>query len=322
MKKTKFIEVKPKKKIVVRRNKNNSDNTQMKHSTNDESQKKSIFDTGKNIFVQSSHSNKDWAVNGKQIIINEEREIERPIICENNDPKNIPLYCDIALICMWKTKDGEKGKKTISIMKTVYDFFSILETIRGEGECLFNLPLSGCVEEANKIFINFISSNENGNNNNINSREEVAKFNKLHPIWSFVKVSSETTINDDIRIPYISNDKNTLNDININLKEIKNNNTRGIWTMHSSLKNGYIPCMIMDFVRGGMPDEIQALVFHKTIAINKNASYKGFRLRVVVDSVDVQTLVKCKNFIENDFYFFHRNVNYSNCVVRISLPKK
>lgn len=324
MKKTKFTEVKSKKKnkkLVIKRNKDNSNDLSNKTIKNEPSLE-SIFDSDKNVFINTSHNNKDWAVNGKQIIINQNEwlEKEQSKIVDYNDPKNIPLYSNIALICMWKTKNGEKCKKNISIMKTVYDFFSIIETIKGEGECLFNLPLSGCVEEANNIFMNILSSNDN--NNVINSKEEVAKFNALHPIWSFVKVSSETTINDDIRIPYISNDKNTLNDININLKEIKNNNNKGIWTMHSSLKNGYIPCMIMDFVRGGMPDEIQAIVFNKTIAINRYASFKGFRLRIVTDSVETQILNKCKNFIENDFYFFHRNVNYSNCVVRISLPKK
>ncbi|QGR53821.1 hypothetical protein [Moumouvirus maliensis] len=244
--------------------------------------------------------------------------------------KPLPLPDPIALISEWQ-KNGHWTTEIITIMKTVQEFWKFMHDLQEEdsSSCKFSMPLQGMESLADKIFSQLISSGRSRGDHvvidkNLQNRVNamVADFNSLHPVWSFIKVSDLVRKNN-IQVPFIRKNKRAVNDININLKDTKFNSQRNIYTMNKSFTEGYIPFLVFDFIRGQLPDDIKAIVFNKTIAVHGNSYFKGFRVRVLTKTDESSCLMRCKNYIENHFIENHSSSekDYTECVVRISLPK-
>ena len=277
---------------------------------------------------------------GEPIIVNLEN-IKEEIKEENNNEINdtTPLPNAIAIICEWQNEENNWNSEVIAIVKTSKDFWDVVNNLSGNStgsESRFSLALEGKEAMADNIFKSLISS---GKNRHINEDDVVdidhssqkkinaivSRYNALHPVWSFVKVSDDTTLDSKIDVPFIRDKirKHAINDINVNLKDTKANALHGIRTIDNEFSNGYIPKLVLAFIGGNTPSEIKSLVFSKTIAVNVNTYFKGYRLRILTDSGENKCLKKCKKFIEEDFIkkYSTDNCDYARCVVRISLPK-
>ena len=260
------------------------------------------------------------------------------------------LPSPIALVCGWQVQDDDSdepdtspkaddGWKTnvICIMKTVEEFWQCLrvlnDTDKDSTESRFSLPLPGVEKKADAIFATLISAGRKraGKEEDVvditgsvlgRVRQIVGQYNSLHPVWSFVK-TTDTTELADVKVPFIRVDGKSLNDININLKETKANCMQGIRTMDNDFTTGYIPYLVLSFIGGLLPKEINAIVFNKTIAVNGNTYFKGYRLRVLTENANADCLQRCKDYIEDNFIKEHStpSCDYSKCVVRISCPK-
>ncbi|AGF85467.1 hypothetical protein QJ854_gp315 [Moumouvirus goulette] len=252
------------------------------------------------------------------------------IININELNKPLPLPDPIALIAEWQS-DGHWTTEIVSVMKTIQEFWIFMHELQKEDNsyCKFSMPLQGMESLADKIFSELISSGRSREDHviidkNLQNRVNtiVANYNSLHPVWSFIK-TSDLAKRNNIQVPFIRKNHRAVNDININLKDTKFNGQRNIYTMNKTFTEGYIPFLVFDFIRGQLPDDIRAIVFNKTIAVHGNSYFKGFRVRVLTKTDEYSCLQKCKNYLENHFIDNHSSCgkNYTECVVRISLPK-
>lgn len=250
--------------------------------------------------------------------------------------EEIMLPEKIALICEWQTEKSEWKLEVVNVMRTVSDFwntYKILSKSSGESESYFSLPLKGNEEKSKNIFNSLIESGKRLNDdedsvnidikNQKNVRAIVTEYNSLFPVWSFVKIPKDSIKdNKKIEVPFIRINGQAINEININLKDTKTNIKHGIRIMGTDFSQGYIPKLILSFIGGNLPNDISAIVFSKTIAINGNIYFKGYRLRILTKNTDYQSLTKCKEYLQTQFISENINeCNYSKCVVRINIPK-
>ncbi|XWV26551.1 bifunctional dihydrofolate reductase-thymidylate synthase [Tupanvirus soda lake] len=248
-----------------------------------------------------------------------------------------PFVNPIALVREWQTDTGKWDSEVAAVMKNPFEFCKVIGQLSGSdsgADTQFARALPGKDFVADSIFTSLLSSgkiNLGDDVVNIDSKKVrdigkiVAAYNKLFPIWSFIKVDDSCTTRSKIAAPFIRAGSNgpAINCIDINLKETKANTSQGIRTMSTDFDDGFIPNLVMQFVCGNLPADVTSIVFNKTIAINGSTYYKGYRLRVLSSTTSVPTLNQCKVFIENDFIkgCSHGACDYSKCIVRISCPK-
>ena len=252
---------------------------------------------------------------------------------------NHSLPQSIALVCEWLVPETTNwNSKVIAIMNTIEDFWIVINTFSQE----FPRALRGFDNKATELLHSLMRpggasrtsglADKNNNDELINITEKnktrinsiVSKFNSLYPIWSFIRVRSDTTLKSKVEVPFIRNKGRAENDININLKETKSNLTQGIKVLDDTFCYGYVPRLILDFVRGALAKEFTAIVFSKTIAVLGRV-YKGYRLRVLVNDTDIKLLTKSKTFIEKTFTDKISNdckIDYRKCIVKITIPTK
>lgn len=258
-------------------------------------------------------------------------------IVEKCNEEEIMLPAPIALLCEWQVGNNQWKEVVVNVMKTVKDFwttYQILGQSARETDSYYSIPLKGNEEESEKIFASLIASGKRrqgieddmvdvndpqGKNISI----IVSSYNSLFPVWSFIKVSAETTKDSKVMIPFIKDSSGQkVNEININLKDTKANIQHGIRCMSADFTYGYIPKLILSFVGGDLPSHISAIVFSKTIAVNNTTYFKGYRLRVLTKTADYTNLLKCRDYLQNKFVQENLNeCNFSKCVVRINIPK-
>ena len=243
-----------------------------------------------------------------------------------------PLEHPIALIREWKTENGMKEKMLVAIMKTVEEFRYVISALnkyasKFSDRSIFSFPLSGKDDEAASIFNNLVKNCALITRKEINS--EVNRYNSLYPTWAFIKVEKTITMKDKVSIPYERKGDRTINDVNLNLKDIDWNTSMGICPLDKEFCTGMIPGIVADLVRGALPDEITSVAFHSTIAVNGKTCFEGFRVRITVNNLE--KLSWCKEYFENDFirswneYLCERSqmkstLSIANCIVRISIP--
>lgn len=253
------------------------------------------------------------------------------------DEKDIMLPEPIALLCEWQVNNEWKSQ-VVSIMKTVKDFwmtYQCLEDTTKGTDCCFSLPLVGNMEKSIVIFDSLIASSKrmNGseddtvdvNDSNIkNVSTIVSSYNALFPVWSFIKVKPDTIMESDIVVPFIKDQdgQKKINEININLKDTKFNIQHGIYCIDPEFTKGYIPRLILSFISGNLPSQINAIVFSKTIAVNSNTYFRGYRVRILTETTEYLSLIECRDYLQTTFIKKNWNdYNYSRCVVRINIPR-
>jgi len=257
------------------------------------------------------------------IIVNKPVTISVPEV-EFVDP---PLPYTFALLCEWQNPDTQKWEsETVAIMRTIMDFWNIINSLEGnpsDPNNKFCLPLTGKGEIADKYFQCLISqSNKQNSDDGINIsgpqqekvRKIISQYNALFPIWSFVRVNDSTNNNSTIDVPFIRVGGRSVNDININLKDTRANQSMGIYVMTKDFTCGYICNMVLSFIGGCLPDDIMSIVFNKTIAVNGATYFRGYRLRILVNTSETKTIIRCRDYIETDF--IQEYPGYSKCLVR------
>lgn len=236
------------------------------------------------------------------------------------------LPFNIALVCEWKEEEEWKSQK-ICIIKTIKEFWDIVMYMNGnDHESNFAKSSADKEDLSDNIFKNLISSGKKSESDIVmieisvqkKIKTIVSKFNNLHPVWSFVKVGPETSI-DKVEVPFERRNNRAINDITVNLKDTKSNHERGVYVIDKDFSTGYIPRIITNFVCGLMPVNTSAIVFSKTIAISGNYYFKGFRLRILSSNVNSTVIENCKKYIESTFD--EENCRYARCMVKITVPK-
>jgi hypothetical protein len=260
--------------------------------------------------------------------------LREPIIV--NLPKecvniSIPLFDHpIVLFREWKTMSKEWHSEIIALMRNPIDFWTVIKQLTNQkcGNSLFCSSISGKEVESESIFNDLIFKINSENNSGITKQNyiysAINNYNCMHSIWSFIKVDKSFVISDKIEVPFIRDNKRAINSIDITLKDTKTNLSKGIHCVNPTFESGYIPEMIMDFICDLIPKEVTAITFNKTITGTNNIFFKGYRLQVLTNTIDQSQLLKCKEYIMNDFIDAHsvEECIYSKCIVRISLPKK
>ena len=303
------------------------------------------------------------------VILNQDADSNNASIVDMESAGKYPLTYTIALVYEWQTDTGDWKSVTVSIMRTIEDFWQTINTLSGcsaGADSKFMSALKDKESQADSIFSSLISngkkhygdddvvditpnrnprfaSNQRGYNNVVDVRKLVSQYNALHPIWCFVKIDDKIadtiTTKDNIQVPFVRENGRSINDITVNLKDTKANTALGIRPLDEDFKFGYIPMLVMDFVRGSKKlNNVSAITFGKTIVVNGTTYYKGYRLRVLVD--DTKHLDKCNKYLggkfislwdthllakkqpeEESFDSANRNISIARSVVRIILPK-
>ena len=272
------------------------------------------------------------------VIVNLPKPTSNPIIKEENFelPLELPPFLKpIALVREWQNEPNVWESEIVAIMKNPDDFWDVIKELNGSksgAASRFTLPLHGKDEDADDIFTKLLNSGKRGNDDTVSFEQKqqrnvgniVNSFNNLHPTWSFIKVDNDCTRDSKITVPFIRDAKRcAINCIDINLKDTKANTLLKIRPMDNEFESSYIARLILEFIGGILPDDISAIVFSKTIAINNNIYFKGYRLRILTSTADKQSLNESKSYIEHTFVKNHKQDtrDFSKCVVRISLPK-
>lgn len=228
-------------------------------------------------------------------------------------PENIALNCECKSDYGWE-------RYTVSIMKTIGDFWKIVNYISGYTTGSSNLFISSLKDkeqDADSIFKNLVSFGKKYDRKRI--CEIISQYNTFHPIWAFIKVNEQVSSDNNIVIPYIRVNDRAINDININIRGVYNNDLyEESYIIDDDFSTGFISRLVLSLAGGTLPDNICAVVFNKTIVINNNRFYKGYRVRVVINSV--KYLEKCKEFLENRFLEEHSLLPYRKYFL-FSLPK-
>lgn len=259
------------------------------------------------------------------------------------DPSTIFLPTKMAVFMQHEPVKNVKEHQMLAVLQTVKDLWCYINLCSGfsTGDDYFTAAI-GSNEVAEAIFKSIFAAGTSFNKDiaDINFKDQktvskiVSKYNKMHPTWCFVKIPDDVTKETfKPRVPSIkveeydsrkkSTKEVTVNCIDINLKEIDANMSKGIYAFGKHFAKGYIPRLILSFVGGQLPDEVCAITFSKTIAVMGRYYFKGYRVRVYVSKTS--NIMHCKNFLEKDFIKQinkEENVDYRDCVVRISVPKK
>jgi hypothetical protein len=220
----------------------------------------------------------------------------------------------------------EWKKEMICIIRTFKNFWWIIEYLHTKTEeSLFTSAFQQV--EAEKIFTSLIDSGRKNHHSDTVEIDQkmrksvmdiIARFNGLHPIWTFALVPENMTMNNNIDYRFEKKD------ININTKETRANADMGIKVINAEFNRGYLTYMLMDFVCANMPEEISALTFSKTIAANRTTYFRGYRARLWLDKSDTNTVAKCKDYLDNDYLpsiSKRDGLEYYKCIVNMSFPK-
>lgn len=274
----------------------------------------------------------NFAVSKNIVIDTIEDTIENKTEYIAPDPKmkhellsNFALVCEWEIVGVWKTE-------TVAVFNTVEDYWIIIDSLtelKTGLESKLSLPLTGKDYEANKIFMDLMNSGKKSSDDEVNIHEKnrdlvkkiVSRYNSLHPVWSFIRIPDNFTKENKIEVPFVRVNKRAINDLTVNLKDTKASREQNLHVIDPKFEDGYISCLIIDFVRGGLPNYISAIVFSKTIGIKQSNYFRGYRLRILPNTGDVTIMKQCKDFIENDFIKSHTTRDFKHCVINITIPK-
>ena len=254
------------------------------------------------------------------IVVNLQKEI--------NSMPVIPFISPIALVREWQNKPKQWNLEIVAVMKNPIEFWQVIEQLEchNNTDLQFSQSLPGKEHDSENIFNKLLINNKRNDNHNYqqqNIKSIVSEYDTNHSLWSFIKVNDSFSVKSDIQVPFIRINKHVVNCVDISLKDTKTNYTHGIQCMDPKFKSGYIPRLVMEFVCGILPNEITAVVFNKTITVNGSIYFKGYRVMTLTDTTDKSCLIKCKEYITNNFITNHSNesCDYSKCVVRVNIPR-
>ena len=215
---------------------------------------------------------------------------------EIEDANNLPLQDPIALVFQYKKMDKDEWvTRTLCIMKTVGEFWGCINNIN-----FFTDP-NGYSTESEKKFKDLIDGSFRGVFKlSTDVQQKIRVYNSMQTFWYFIKVPITTKIDEEINIPFKRDEKGVcINDININLKETRDNMDRKIYSFHEDFSMGFIPFLILDFAGANLPDAINTIIFSRTIATQnisergtndqKCLCFRGFRVRALVVPVRNET---------------------------------
>lgn len=263
-----------------------------------------------------------------------------------DDPNQVEelklLPTPLALVCEWKTSTGVwkmdiiRDSEGCSVVHTVQAYCRMISSLHKTD--VFASSIRGKEEEANRVFQSLFSSSptkrfqpmKNNDHefevkNNVAQKkisEIIRQYNELHPIWSIIRLTPEEVANPKlITVPFIrDSNKLAINDINLNLKETKDNKIQGIYTIDPDFSTGYLPCLLLELVRGGLSPNYKAITFSKTIPMNNSKYYLGYRARILTKTANSALLEEGKKYLETEFLTNRKDLG--KCVVRISIPRK
>ena len=234
--------------------------------------------------------------------------------------------------------DGVETTKVCAVMNTIFDYWCCINALTNDTiGSVFECALNGSEADADRMFKNLLNSQRNGNIQNEDISATVNKYNKLHPTWYFVRIAESVESTDTIELPFIRDNKGmNINDVTINLKEVRKNIEDHIYVTSRTFDKGYIPLLVLNFIGAHLPDYITAIAFSKTIARRGTYLFKGYRVRALTDSVEA--IEPCKKFFGNDNKFNNNSDNnnqrsevkfndlissptcdYTKCIVSVSI---
>ncbi len=238
----------------------------------------------------------------------------------------------VVLLREWRIKQKEWGSEIVAIMKNPMIFWMVIEQLcnQNDFDSQFSLPIAGFERQSQKILDDVYKRHATKISNKNDNMTTIYEFNNMHPVWSFIKVDNNFTIENEIKVPIIRENKCTTNCLTITLKDINKNKC-----IDSQFESAYIPKLIMEFVTGTLPKEIIAITFSKTITVHGKSNVKmvgdsntrqrigvyslGYRIKLLTETSNRAILTKCKKYITNDFII--NNSIDDKCVVSVSLPK-
>lgn len=259
------------------------------------------------------------------------------------------LPCPVALVRDPKTVDI---LETACIMRTAVDYwkdlddYSLRNSVRHNQDigALFSGSLANMEKEAEdhvNAIMRLASANQPSQTNQRQNRSKavddaihkqacshISAYNDIHPVWAFIRLdpSFKYTKEDapPIKIPIIRDANNrSTNTIDISLKDTDRNSANGIYCVDEAFEFGYIPTMVLALIGGNFPADVIAIVFHKTVNVDRSQYFRGFRVRIVISNPCQESFSRCKDYINKTFVQENSQygVDFSKCVIRISTPR-
>lgn len=262
--------------------------------------------------------------------VKSKNKVEAPIT-------DLPLNPAIALLLEFKRGPDTWVKYTVCIMRTITEFWATINAIRDVSttDSIFCSALAGKEDEAEEIFNKVMNFGKNvidptRDENSIKADAPLvkqvsafaARYNDLHPIWTFVMVPHNIDRNAEIFY------RNDIQDVNINTKDTRTNRENGICLFDPLFGPSFLSYLILSFIGNNLPSVVTAISFSKTISVGRTMIYRGYRIRLWINdktSNSKYTRCFCSKFIENEFIREINNrdkdgIDYGKCIVNI-MPK-
>ena len=262
----------------------------------------------------------NWSTDESNIIINH-CSLDKIMESDNKLTLQI-LPCRIGLVCEY-IKNSVWEKKIVSIMGTIGDFRNTINSLVGRNGNKFSSVLAEHESDYNSILHNVKTGNINDE-----VREQINRFSKLHPVWSFIRLSNDQSDEKNIPDPIMRDNNNrAINDININTKIVNSPKV-----ISDNFDKGLIENIICSLVGGYFPEEIISVQFTKTIAVQNRFFHEGYRVRIIINSKDAIVISSMKRYIQeiylptisfgsDNFHgekYIGDDCDYTKCIINIT----
>jgi hypothetical protein len=242
------------------------------------------------------------------------------VLEKNPDKNDVDLPEPIAVIKKIKPKNGDKKEELVRIMYTVKDFWDFVNKnmVPNAKDDLqssnLSRPLPEYENEADELEKEIIMKNDDEKT----FHEKLKNYISMFPEWIFTKVPEEYIegCTDQIRIPYIMTKENkSKNIVSFNLVDTSFHREVDLHLINRSF-TGFIPDVLVEFVRGELPKSITTILFYRTITRGryqipgKTPLDPGFHFMLLVNSPQKKSLVMVQKLIRDEVVKRTKNYFY------------
>lgn len=223
------------------------------------------------------------------------------------------LPTPIALVCEW-IENGAKKSKVISIIKSCEGYWRTVGALirKNHGDTNFSLPILGKENEANSRIQYILKNSRDPHNRNVIINKGISEYENLFATWSFVKVGINSKTTDNIKVPYTWAN-GTPAGYEVYLKEARSLRESGALAMSGDFNTGYIPNVVIDFVRGALPEQVNCISFRKSVYVGNNFFHSAYRLKFLTSHNSGIDL--CKKYMATEFYQYgDERPKYDRCI--------
>lgn len=251
--------------------------------------------------------------------------IKAPVTIEDVK-ENTNLPARMLIHCEWK-RDEKWYSSNRQILDTSMDYCNYMRLMNAEESKIshFGKPLDRLSRRPDELIMELREMQNKPERLNPKIATSIVNdFNSLYPTWCFMKIPETFNLEDKQDIPYIRDTvtNRVINELCINILDMKANVDKGLHIMDPKFEKGYIPDLIQAFMIGELPSYVIAIVFNKSLIIHRQqqrANY-GERVRIVTNTTEPLILNELRELINNKFNVTPTH-DYRKCIINMLLPE-